>query len=805
MKIYTQVELEQLMVDCGRKRAEESMAANEAAGRASDNRYASPLFRRFIDPLAFWIKTELDSLGRPGRHRGYLKLMMGVEPEVVAYLSVRYMVNTLLADSSDKMIRKKAHDLGKLVQDEQVLRQYEAMAPEQAAMLQRLLNKRASSNVRHRMILAKRGMNDLCIDPIDWGPGARDQVGAALINGMRQTGLIELWTHTVLKRGRPHTETAVGLTPEAMGLLGSMRDLVIENTPYFLPCVEPPRRWNGKHGGGYHTPPMRRRAPCCVVKHSGDDWGNLEVLNKAMNTLQEVPWRINTQVLDIAKELSKIRETKEVLSLDFKAMPEKPGWLDDTPKEQMTPEQVAEFKAWKRAMADGYTENNMRRSRFGRMTLAFQVATMLRDQPELYFVYFADSRSRVYPYTTGISPQGSDLQKALLEFARGEPLDTIEAQNHFYRAGANRWGFDKVSEQEQIQWVVERHQMLMDMAANPLDILDWLEADSPYQFLAWALEYRQFHLQGKDFLSRIACGMDGSCNGLQNFSALLRDEVGGVHTNLVPSAKPNDIYSAVAAVTKRRVDESEDGPLKRLWQAHGVNRKITKRSVMTLVYGSKKHSSKGFILNDYLREVETGFPADMLKDAAGWLNERMWPAIGEVVVKARQAMDWFQKASSAILKVEPHIQWATPTGFKVCQDYRKMESLGVVRIRLTGLTQWKLSGYGDKPDKVAHRNGIAPNFVHSLDASHMQFVASAAKDAGIHSVAMIHDDFGCHARFAEKFATIIRETFVKMYLADDWMERFAEFYRAKGIELPPMPKKGKLDITVVLSSKYFFC
>ena len=39
--------------------------------------------------------------------------------------------------------------------------------------------------------------------------------------------------------------------------------------------------------------------------------------------------------------------------------------------------------------------------------------------------------------------------------------------------------------------------------------------------------------------------MDGSCNGLQNFSAMLRDEVGGKAVNLIPSDKPQDVYMEV--------------------------------------------------------------------------------------------------------------------------------------------------------------------------------------------------------------------------------------------------------------------
>ena len=53
-----------------------------------------------------------------------------------------------------------------------------------------------------------------------------------------------------------------------------------------------------------------------------------------------------------------------------------------------------------------------------------EVTNIVKDEPELYWPYGTDSRSRVYPAAmTGINLQGSDYQKAVLEFALGLPLD----------------------------------------------------------------------------------------------------------------------------------------------------------------------------------------------------------------------------------------------------------------------------------------------------------------------------------------------------------------------------------------------
>jgi hypothetical protein len=40
--------------------------------------------------------------------------------------------------------------------------------------------------------------------------------------------------------------------------------------------------------------------------------------------------------------------------------------------------------------------------------------------------------------------------------------------------------------------------------------------------------------------------MDGSCNGLQHFSALFRDEMGGRSVNLTNNDTPRDVYAEVS-------------------------------------------------------------------------------------------------------------------------------------------------------------------------------------------------------------------------------------------------------------------
>ena len=791
----TQVELEQQISIEGRMKARLRMEKNEKNGDAANNPYASPIYRRFVAPLAHIITEAATKPRYKGKAIAYLAAL---EPETAAYIAVRLVLVTLLEGADSDNARVLMRDVGSAVQGEQVLRQFKHLAPHEYQLTMNELQRKHSKDLRQRLVLAGINLREQDVEPINWSKGGRDQVGAFLLEGLRELGMVEVW-HSRNVRAKK-METHVRLTDELRSILDNLKEMVEETMPFFLPCVEAPMDWVSDNDGGYHTPEMRRLAPSAVLGMQKDK-GDTTVLRKAMNALQRVRWAVNGDILDVIKQAVKVFETEEVVKVDPPPAPMKPAFLDEGMKaEDMTDEQRGVFVVWKRAMAEWHTQCRMRGQRFGRMYNAISVAERFKGFDSIHFVYYADFRGRFYPRTTGVNPQGSDLQKALLRFAHGKPLDTQAAVEWFLIHGANRFGVDKVPLAERIQWVKDNHELILDIARSPLDRRDWLEADAPFQFLAWCFEYSDFVRSPDRFVSYLPVGMDGSCNGLQNFSALLRDEAGALAVNIVPQDKPRDIYADVALRTVERISVI-DHALREVWLNAGINRKTVKRSVMTLPYGSTMFSCRDFLLQALYEENPAAIPNEIRPEAATWLAKPVWAAIGDVVVKAREAMDWLQKASSVILKDETveAISWITPTGYKVTQQYRAWEEAGQIRVELFGGTRLKCFEQTDKVDKRKHRNGIAPNFVHSLDAAHMQLVAAACADEGIDSLAMIHDDFGTHAADAARFGQIIREQFLKMYEEHDPLEQFAAAYGLTGT-----PAKGNLDLKQVLDSVYFF-
>ena len=811
----TQEQVEQMMYRGGIIRAEKSMARAEEGGRAHQNPYAAELFRNYVLPLAGAIKAEL-KVKKAGARQAHAVLLDGLDAEAVAFLAVRSAFNNVLSSQKTDH-RKLAYSMGMTVHQELVLEQIAQAAPDLYHTLTKDLGRRLSKSEKHKMAVMRNQAAKEGIEFHEWNIGSREQVGFYLLQLLLDSGLLTLGPEQ--RRGVKHVTREVYLHPEVMERIDQIKGYVSVSMPVYGPCVAPPHDWGHGVVGGYHTPHMRAANGSLVharplAKRLARE-ADMPVVYAAVNALQRTAWQVNGRVLDTVYEIAKSFNTKEIVSLSETPAPSKPEWLGEewtktTPKEQWPTEKMAEFLRWKRDTTEWHTERKLLGTRYGRFYAATRAAEMFRQYEAIYFVYFADSRGRLYPLTYGMNPQGSDLSKALLRFAEGKPLHDDSARLWFHVQGANKWGFDKATLQDRMQWVIERHDLILSFADAPLDNRGWLEAGDPLQFLAWCFEYADWCRDPSSFKSHLPISMDGSCNGLQNLSAMFRDEVGGQATNLTNNKVMEDIYTRVAQAATVRLtayqpkDEAE-ARLKRMWLEHGINRKAVKRSVMTTPYGVTERSATEYVIDDYLREgLGPTFDKMEYRRAAQMLMNCVWPAIGDVVVKGREAMDWLKKSARVILDglpkdAEPAISWRSPSGFIACQDYFEAE-IHRINTRLHGPVKIRVLSETDDPDKQRHANGLAPNFVHSLDAAHLHLTTADAKSQGIDSLAMIHDDYGTHAADAQKLYDIIRKQFVAMYLACDPPADF----KARYPWIAEPPGKGSLDIMEVLESAYFF-
>ncbi|WBK39670.1 RNA polymerase [Xanthomonas phage L522] len=745
--MLTQRELELECYGFGKGRASTRIAQMEAQGSADQNPYASAVYNKYLGAVS----NELAQVHGDARSDG------------LAHLVIRQTLVSMLAKKQPSR-REFVEQLGTTIYHEILLETFDTLDPDLFHELSRGRGRNLFGPMKYRLqvFLEAAGLHGLQLDL--WDLERVQIVGLQALQALMVCDVVSTGNDDTLK-----------LSEEAHSLIDDITAKTIERAAYYLPCVEQPMPWTSYANGGWHTAEMRRLMPY-VVKGKGDYHRRMQEADLSqelacINSLQSTAWRVNARMLDALDQIAGKISIDEIV-----AVPD------------------ADAPRWEKE------EYRKTKNRYKQVS---NVAKKFEEYPAIYFVYFCDFRGRKYAMGSGINPQGSDLQKCLLEFAKGMPLKDQQAVDWFMITGANRYGFDKCSLEDRVQWCHDNHNEIIAAAEDPLTGVFWKVASKPLQFLAWCFEYAAFVEQGPAFVSRVSADMDGTCNGLQHFSAMLRDEVGGAATNLVPADLPSDIYAIVAKRTQARLaqaDRDEDGLIEK-WLRHGINRSVTKRSTMTLPYGSTRFSSAGFVRDDYLRKGKAPeFDPSEHNKAGQLLSNFIWPAIGETVIKAREGMDWLQAAAKqAIKQGEPALNWTTPTGFPVHQVYNQIE-VKKIRTKMAGAAQIRVYTSGDVPDAKKHAAGAAPNFVHSMDASHLTATVNACAAVGIKDFAMIHDSYAVHCSHAATLARLLRQEFVKMYTGHDVL---AEFAMSTGVDIP-RPEPGSLDLGQVLDADFFF-
>lgn len=616
-------------------------------------------------------------------------------------------------------------------------------------------------------------------------------------------------------------------------------------TPVYQPCVVPPKPWTGVVGGGYWAkgrrplPLIRLGSKSAVARY--EDVYMPEVYD-AVNIIQNTPWKVNKKVLDVVNMVEKLNNTP----------------IDDIPQmEPLKPEDYAgeteeELKAWKKAAAGIYRREKARQSR--RLSLSFIVnqANKFSQLKAIWFPYNMDWRGRVYAVPM-FNPQGNDMQKGLLTLAVGKPIGD-DGFKWLKIHGANCAGVDKVTFEERIKWVEDNHDNIMAAAKAPMDSIEWWgKLDSPFCFLAFCFEYAGVMHHGLSYSCSLPIAFDGSCSGIQHFSAMLRDHIGGHAVNLTPSGKVQDIYRIVSDRIEEELkvllvdgtdnemvthEDKKTGEiterlklgtreLARQWLTYGMSRKVTKRSVMTLAYGSKEYGFADQVYEDIVMPaIDSGSGAMFTEpsQASRFMAKMIWEAVSVTVVAAVDAMKWLQgaakllaaevkdKKTGEILKPCLPVHWVTPDGFPVWQEYRKKDT---TRLNLMFLGSFNLQptvnkGTKKELDKHKQESGISPNFVHSQDGSHLRkTVVHTHRKYGVMSFAVIHDSFGTIPADAEYLFRGVRETMVETYRDNDVLLDFYEqfeyqLHESQRDKLPELPKKGKLNIEDILSSDFAF-
>ncbi|KAJ6768595.1 DNA-DIRECTED RNA polymerase [Salix koriyanagi] len=603
-------------------------------------------------------------------------------------------------------------------------------------------------------------------DSLPWGQEEHCKVGSRLIQLMIETAYIQ----------PPIDQIGDGLEKSA-------RHMVI---PY-MPMLVPPLNWTGYDQGAHlflpsyvmriHGSKQQRDA----VKRASRN--QLEPVFKALDTLGNTKWRINKRVLVVIDRIwASGGNLAGLVDREDVPLPEEPQTEDE-----------AETRKWTWKVRSVKKENSERHSQRCDVELKLAVARKMKDEEGFYYPHNLDFRGRAYPMHPYLNHLGSDVCRGILEFAEGRPLGKSGLRwLKIHLANLYAGGVDKLSYDGRISFTENHLDDIFDSADQPLEGRRWwLGAEDPFQCLAACINLSEAlrSPSPETAISHTPVHQDGSCNGLQHYAALGRDKLGAAAVNLVGGEKPADVYSGIATrvldIMKR---DAEKDPAISPNSVHAkllvnqVDRKLVKQTVMTSVYGVTYIGARDQIKR---RLKERCIMADdpQLYSAACYAAKTTLMALEEMFEGARGIMAWLGECAKVIASENQPVQWTTPLGLPVVQPYRQL-GRHLIKTSLQVLT---LKRETDKVMVKRQRTAFPPNFVHSLDGSHMMMTAVACKEAGL-NFAGVHDSYWTHACNAP--------------ILENLLESFQSSF--PNLKFPPLPERGVFDLRDVLQSTYFF-
>ncbi|KAJ3283380.1 DNA-directed RNA polymerase [Borealophlyctis nickersoniae] len=753
----------------------------------------------------------------------------------------------------------------------------------------------------------------------EWPPAIVAKVGGVLVAFMLKIAAIEVEypdasqpegyrrvVEPAFKRDlRSWKQKSVGVICYHQSLYELIGRSAVHVAGWNLPMIVPPKPWLTWNTGGYLTAreKMVRLIPgdqeSKEYLEAADKANLLQTAMKALDYLGSIPWRINSEVFEVAAQCW--NQGIHVSSLP--AVIEMPEVVMEEGMKKV------EYHQKRLARAQALANNLSQRCD---ANYKLEIARAFVGET-VYFPHNLDFRGRAYPMPLHLNHIGNDLCRGLLLFDVAKPLGE-RGLRWLKIQVANLAGSDKISFADREAFVNRHLQDIQDSADKPLEGRRWwLQSEHPWQLLAACKELTAALRSGDptQYLSRMPIHQDGTCNGLQHYAALGGDRIGAEQVNLISSDKPADIYTGVAQRVQKLVnaDAANDVPEAILMQSR-INRKLVKQTVMTNTYGVTFIGARRQVENR-LREARAAEPDrskhltnDEIAKCSMYITRKIFDSMGEIFTGAGLIQKWLNETAKIISKsvpvdaipqqqledseqlakmgllpsvftamkaqqqadaekasadakaaggevaevkeeegllgaamlddeeggrdkemdvdeffeeeeegevevqrpeatreLQPHeviaeedamaaaakrdkgkvekmtsVIWVTPLGLPVVQPYRQTKTRQIKTLvqSITIRDDSRVSPVNGMKQSSA----FPPNFIHSLDASHMMISALRCQKAGLHFAA-VHDSFWTHACDVDQMATEIRDSFIHLHsqnlmgrLRDDFLERY---------------------------------
>ena len=574
-------------------------------------------------------------------------------------------------------------------------------------------------------------------------------------------------SESLIRKKINYTELKVLINPEYL------KNIIISNVQMSqLPMITPPRVIENEKG--YYFPYLFTNIinldECKVIKGKYDqkfDTEPSEILNKSIDYLNNIRFRINNEMLNFVLE-----EWELDNSVLFKGY---------NKFKDILAEDTAEVKKEK------MTHNSIYHLYYNTLSIA-----ILYRNHSFYLPVFCDYRGRIYTLSNYLSYQGNDLARSLFLFDKEDVInDTGRECLDIYLS--NLAGYDKLSwnkRLEKVDEVINKLNEAIKDLPNRDKFIDLVkDLSEPFQFLS--IGFAKLNLlcneeQGKkNIIISNPILFDASCSGIQHISALTLDKNLGKFCNIYTTKDnpenelPEDFYTYALKLIQQKLNESKNENLKNI----KLSRKIIKKSVMTIPYnislsGVGEHmeehfpKKKGFLkyYSYFVSASETinNTPIHLSPKEFGELTSLVYKVLNQDIPSLKALTTYFKDLIKVLNKIDEPIVWNTPSGLKIKYQQIKYESK-VVSNKLNISKRNKpitISIPTDKIDKIKMERAFMPNFIHSLDASNVHLLLYSLINNPIPTYT-IHDCFASTPNNLLLLERRVKDAFIDIYFKEE--------------------------------------
>ena len=313
-----QIELENTYFNNGIVRFEANQMRHEVAGESSQTAWNRRLLSELVAPMAEGVaayKNEYTGKkGKPSRALGFINC---VGNEVASYITMKIALDMLAMDVTYTAI---AVTIGERLEDQARFTRLDTQAEKYVAKVLDGLKRNNTKSYKHShaTMLAteknlqnpKYGTAEKLDKWVSWPKADHLQIGMTLLQIMSKCVYFEgepvffRYNKGDSLKGKAHVLPMLGVSDVVGAWVEAFKEHVSVLSPAYGPCVVQPRDWKSPFNGGFHTEAVASRVR--FVKGRREHVRKLTQkqmpkVYKAINFLQSVEWKVNTDVLETAQ------------------------------------------------------------------------------------------------------------------------------------------------------------------------------------------------------------------------------------------------------------------------------------------------------------------------------------------------------------------------------------------------------------------------------------------------------------------------------------------------------------------------